>query len=96
MLAIFLKEINAFFSSLVGYLVIAVFLILLGLILFVFPESSLLEYHYATLEPLFENAPLVFLLLLPAITMRSFAEETQQGTIEMLRTKPVTLWAIIG
>lgn len=96
MLAIFLKEINAFFSSLVGYLVIAVFLILLGLILFVFPESSLLEYNYATLEPLFENAPLVFLLLLPAITMRSFAEETQQGTIEMLRTKPVTLWEIIA
>ncbi len=94
--AIFLKEINAFFSSLVGYLVIAVFLILLGLILFVFPESSLLEYNYATLEPLFENAPLVFLLLLPAITMRSFAEESQQGTIEMLRTKPVTLWQIIG
>lgn len=95
MLAIYLKEIQTFFSSLIAYLVIGVFLLLLGLVLFVFPESSLLDYNYATLQPLFDNAPLVFLLLIPAITMRSFAEEQQQGTMELLATKPLRFWEII-
>lgn len=71
MLAIYRKEINAFFSSLAGYMVIGTFLILLGLLLFVFPGSSLLEYNHATLDPLFDNAPLVFLILLPAPTAES-------------------------
>lgn len=89
MQAIFRKELHAFFSSLIGYLVIAVFLVLLGLVMFVFPDSSVLEYPYATLSQLFDNAPLIFLFLIPAVCMRSFAEEEQNGTIEFLLTKPV-------
>lgn len=95
MLAIYKKEVHAFFSALIGYLVIGVFLIMLGLIMFVFPDSSVLEYPYATLSQLFDNAPLIFLFLIPAITMRMFAEEWQNGTIEFLMTKPVTVGAII-
>lgn len=96
MFAIYRKEINALFSSLAGYMAIGVFLLILGLLLFVFPESSILEYNHASLDPLFDNAPLVFLLLLPALTMRSFAEERQQGTIETLLTKPLQPLHIIG
>ncbi len=95
MIHIFLKEINSFFSSLIGYIVIGVFLITLGLFLWVFPETSLLEYGYATLFPFFSMTPLVFIFLIPAITMRSFAEENQNGTIELLATKPLTDWDII-
>lgn len=95
MQAIFRKEIHAFFSSLIGYLVIAVFLVLLGLIMFVFPDSSVLEYPYATMGQLFDNAPVIFLFLIPAICMRMFAEERQTGTIEFLLTKPVRKLDII-
>lgn len=95
MQAIFRKEIHAFFSSLIGYLVIAVFLVLLGLIMFVFPDSSVLEYPYATMGQLFDNAPVIFLFLIPAICMRMFAEERQTGTIELLLTKPVRKLDII-
>ncbi len=89
MWSIFRKELNLFFSSLIGYIVIGVFLLVMGLILFVFPDTSLLQYNYATLGPMFDLAPSVFLFLIPAITMRSFAEEKQAGTIELLATKPV-------
>lgn len=95
MRSIFLKEINTFFSSLIGYIVIGVFLVLLGLVLFVFPDTSLLNYNYATLAPLFDMAPVIFLFLIPAITMGSFAEEEQAGTIELLATKPVTDLSIV-
>jgi len=93
---IFKIEINAFFSSLIGYIVIGVFLILMGLALFIFPATSLLESGYASLFPFFSNAPWFFLLLIPAVTMRVFAEENQSGTIEFLLTKPLTEWQIIG
>lgn len=89
MRSIFLKEINIFFSSIIGYLVIGGFLLIMGLILFVFPDTSLLDSAYATLQQLFEIAPLIFAFLIPAITMRSFAEEQQSGTIEMLVTRPL-------
>ncbi len=89
MLSIFAKEVNSFFSSLIGYIVIAVFLIILGLVMFVFPDTSLLDYKFATLDQLFDIAPMIFLFIVPAITMRFFAEENQQGTIELLATKPV-------
>ncbi|MEZ5038233.1 MAG: gliding motility-associated ABC transporter permease subunit GldF [Saprospiraceae bacterium] len=89
MLSIFYKEINAFFSSLIGYFVVGVFLIFMGLTLFVFPQTSLLEYNFATLDQLFDLAPMVFMFLIPAITMRSFAEERQNGTIELLSTRPI-------
>jgi ABC-2 type transport system permease protein len=95
MYAIFLKEINTFFSSLIGYISVGVFLLIIGLFLWVFPDSNILDYGYATLEQLFGMAPNVFLLLIPAITMRSFAEENQNGTIELLATRPVSDLAII-
>ena len=90
MLTIFRKEINTFFSSLIGYIVVAVFLVILGLIMFVFPDTSLLNYNYATLDQLFDIAPMVFVFLIPAVTMRSFAEERQTGTIELLATRPIS------
>ncbi len=95
MLSIFYKEINTFFSSLIGYIVIGVFLAILGLMMFVFPDYSLLNYKYATLGQLFDLAPLIFMFLIPAITMRSFAEENQTGTIELLATRPLSDMAIV-
>ncbi|GJM32235.1 MAG: gliding motility-associated ABC transporter permease subunit GldF [Saprospiraceae bacterium] len=89
MLSIFRKEINTFFSSLIGYIVIGVFLTIMGLVMFVFPDTSILEYKFATMEQLFEMAPQIFLFLIPAITMRTFAEENQSGTIELLATRPL-------
>lgn len=89
MTSIFWKEINTFFSSLIGYIVIGVFLVIMGLVLFIFPDTSLLEYNYASLDQLFLMAPLVFMFLIPAVTMRSFAEEQQNGTIELLTTRPL-------
>ncbi|MCI5081481.1 MAG: gliding motility-associated ABC transporter permease subunit GldF [Saprospiraceae bacterium] len=95
MLSIFWKEVHAFFSSLIGYIVIGVFLVLTGLLMFVFPDTSLLNYNYATLDQLFEMAPNIFMFLIPAITMRSFAEEQQNGTIELLATRPIHDFSII-
>lgn len=95
MLSIFYKEINTFFSSLIGYIVIGVFLVFMGLMLWVFPDYSLLKYSYASLDAFFEIAPLVFLFLIPAITMRTFAEEKQTGTIELLMTRPLRDWEIV-
>lgn len=96
MFSIFFKEINAFFSSLIGYIVISVFLVSIGLFMWVFTETSVLDYNFATLDQLFSIAPLVFLFLIPAVTMRSFAEEKAKGTIEFLYTKPLTNLEIIG
>ena len=96
MFSIFKKEIHAFFSSLIGYLVIGVFLISVGLFMWVFSDTSVLEYNFATMDQLFSIAPLVFLFLIPAITMRSFAEEKSKGTIEFLYTKPLTSFEIIA
>lgn len=97
MLSVYWKEVNSFFSSLIGYMVISVFLIMIGLFMWVFSETNILDYNYATLEQLFSIAPLVFLFLIPAITMRSFAEENQKGTIEFLATKPLTdLQIVLG
>lgn len=95
MTSIFWKEINSFFSSLIGYIVIGVFLIIMGLVLFIFPDTSLLEYNYASLDQLFLMAPLVFMFLIPAVSMRSFAEEQQNGTIELLTTRPLSDLAIV-
>lgn len=95
MRTIFWKEVNLFFSSLIGYVSISVFLIITGLVLWVFPDTGVLDYGYATLETLFYIAPWVFMLLLPAITMRSFSEEFRSGTIETLTTRPLSDMAII-
>lgn len=96
MLSIFFKEINTFFSSIIGYIVIGVFLVLMGLIMWVFPEFSVLDNSYANLDTLFGIAPMVFMFLIPAVTMRTFAEEKQTGTIELLVTRPITDWQIVG
>lgn len=95
MLSIFRKEVNLFFSSLIGYIVIGVFLVVLGLFMFVFPDTSLLSYGFASLDQLFSLAPNIFVFLIPAITMRTFAEEQQSGTIELLITRPISDWQII-
>ncbi len=91
------KELATFFSSLIGYIVIGVFLTIMGLVIWVFPDTSLLNYQYATLDQLFDLAPLIFLLLIPAIAMRMFAEEQQTGTFELLVTRPLTdLQIVLG
>ena len=90
MRSIFIKEINSFFSSIVGYVALLVFLIACGLFLWIIPQYSILEYGYASLDRFFEIAPWLLLLLVPAVTMRSFADEFRTGTIEWLYTKPVT------
>ncbi len=85
------KEISTFLSSLIGYAVIIVFLLVNGLFLWVFPlQFNILDYGYASIDNFFMLAPWVFLFLIPAITMRSFAEEHKTGTMEMLLTKPIT------
>ncbi len=89
MLSIYRKEISAFFSSLVGYIVIGIFLLSLGWIMWIYPETSILENEFATLDQLFIGAPFIFSFIIPALTMRSFAEEHQIGTIELLNTKPL-------
>ena len=96
MFTIFRKEINHFFSSLIGYVVMGVFLLLMGLLVWIFPDTNLLDYGYASLDVLFELAPWVFMFLIPAITMRSFSEEFRSGTIELLSTRPLTDWEVIG
>ena len=96
MIPVFLKEINAFFASLIGYVVIGTFLVIMGLLMWVFPEFSIPDGNYASLDTLFGIAPMVFMFLIPAVTMRSLAEEKQTGTIELLVTRPVTDWQIVG
>lgn len=89
------KEFNSFLNSLIAYIVIGVFLTAIGLLMWVFPETSVLEYGYADMETLFSLGPYVFIFLIPAITMRSFAEESKGGTLELLLTKPLSDWDII-
>jgi ABC-2 type transport system permease protein len=95
MIQILIKELNGFLNSLIAYIVISVFLTGIGLLMWVFPETSVLDYGYADMETLFTLGPYVFMFLIPAITMRMFAEEKRAGTIELLLTKPVTDWQII-
>ena len=96
MLTILNKEITGFLSSLAAYIIIAVFLLVTGLFLWVFPDSSILEYGYAGLDSFFNIAPYVFMFLIPAITMRSLAEERNDGTFELLATRPITDWEIVS
>ncbi len=95
MFAIFRNEVRSFLTSLVGYVVMGVFLTALGLLLWVFPDTSLLNYGYAELGQFFNLTPYVFLFLVPAITMRAFAEERRNGTLELLLTKPITDWQLV-
>jgi ABC-2 type transport system permease protein len=89
------KELRQFFSSLTGYIAIIVFLLVNGLVLFVF-DNNIFDFGYATLDRFFELAPWILLLLIPAITMRSFSDEFRAGTYEILQTRPLSRWQIIG
>jgi ABC-2 type transport system permease protein len=96
MYVLFLKELNSFLSSLIGYITIIVFLIVIGLFLWVLPmDFNVLNFGYAGIDGLFMLAPWVFLFLIPAITMKMFAEERKNGTIELLLTKPLSDLSII-
>ena len=96
MTAILKKEFNSFFSSPIGYLVIALYLLLNGLFLWVFKgDFNILRAGFADLTSYFFLAPWVFLFLIPAITMKSFSDEIQTGTLEILKTKPLSLIQII-
>ncbi|MDQ3046413.1 MAG: gliding motility-associated ABC transporter permease subunit GldF [Bacteroidota bacterium] len=90
------KEVRSFLSSLIGYITITVFLLVMSLFMWVLDtDSNILENGYATIDPLFVTAPWIFLFLIPAITMRSFADEKKAGTIELLLTRPLTDLQII-
>lgn len=95
MLAIFRKEVNQFFSSPIAYIIMAVFLTAVGLLLWVFPDTSLLENGYADMGSFFILTPYVLLFMVPAITMRSIADEVRAGTLEWLLTKPVSRWGVV-
>ncbi|MBZ9778252.1 gliding motility-associated ABC transporter permease subunit GldF [Psychroflexus sp. CAK8W] len=92
MLAIFNKEFNSFFSSAIGYIVIGLFLISIGSLIWIIPGPfNIFDLGYVNLIPFFEALPWVFAFLIPAICMRSFSEERKQGTMELLLTKPLSL-----
>ena len=95
MLSILKKELNSFFASPIGYLVIGVYLIINGLFLWVFEgDFNILHAGFADLNSYFFLAPWMLIFLIPAITMRSFSDELNTGTIEILKTKPINLWQI--
>jgi ABC-2 type transport system permease protein len=96
MFALFKKEVKFFLNSLSGYVVMGVFLVMTGLFLWIFPtQDNILDRGFSDLNGLFQIAPVVFLFLIPAITMRSFSEESKTGTIELLFTYPLTDLQII-
>jgi ABC-2 type transport system permease protein len=95
MIEVFKKELNSFLNSLIAYVVIGVFLTSIGLMMWVFTDTSVLEYGFADMDTLFSLGPYVFIFLVPAITMKSFAEEKKMGTMELLLTKPLSDWDIV-
>ncbi|MAP81490.1 MAG: gliding motility-associated ABC transporter permease subunit GldF [Aequorivita sp.] len=96
MFTIITREINSFFSSTIGYLVIAIFLVINGLFLWVFSGNfNILDSGFADLSPFFQLAPWVLLFLIPAVCMRAFSDEMKMGTLELLLTKPLSLQQIV-
>lgn len=96
MFALYIKEIKSFFSSIIGYIIIGIFLVVAGLFLWVFPNYyNIFQAKLADLQGLFNLSCYLFLFLIPAIAMRSFSEEKKTGTMELLFTKPITDWQII-
>jgi len=89
------KEIRSFLSSLIAIIVIVVFLLAIGLFMWIFPDSNVLDFGYSNMDMLFNMAPWVFIFLISAITMRSFSEEKRMGTYESLVTKPIGAAQII-
>jgi ABC-2 type transport system permease protein len=90
MWTICLKEWKQFFTSVTGYISLCIFLLLTGLLLFVFPDTSILVMGYATLTSFFNMAPWLLIFMVPTITMRSFSEEYKTGTFELLKTWPIS------
>lgn len=96
MFSILKKEINSFFASPIGYLVIAVFLLLNGLFLWVFKgDFNILDNGFADMSAFFLISPWILIFLIPAVTMRSFSDEKKQGTLELLLTKPISHLQIV-
>jgi ABC-2 type transport system permease protein len=97
MKAIVIREIKSFFGSPIGYLVIGIFLLLNGLFLWVFEgDYNILNSGFADLSPFFTLAPWILIFLIPAVTMRSFSDENKLGTLELLLTKPLSIWQIVN
>jgi ABC-2 type transport system permease protein len=95
MKSIVLREIKSFFGSPVGYLVIALFLLINGIFLWLFEgDYNILNSGFADMTPFFTLSPWILLFLIPAVTMRSFSDEKKQGTLELLLTKPLSIWEI--
>lgn len=96
MFALYKKELSGFFSSLTGFITIAIFLLINGLVLWVLEtDFNILRFGFSQMDSFFVISPFVFLFLVPAITMRTFAEEKKNGTIEMLLTKPISDFSLI-
>jgi len=95
MFSLYKKEINSFFSSLIGYIVAGVFLVFMGMLMWLFSDTSILESNYATVDQLFSLAPMIFIFLVPAVTMKSFADEFKDGTYELLAVYPISEWKIV-
>ena len=95
MISILQKEVAAFLNSMIAYIIIVLFLVIMGMFMWVLPDTSILNYGFAEMNSLFSTAPFIFMFVIPAITMRMFAEEKKTGTIELLMTKPVSDWDII-
>ncbi len=95
MYAVFKRELFSLLNSLMAYITIGIFLLATGLLLWLFPDTSILDYGYAELSGFFNLAPFLFLFLIPALTMRSFAEERREGTYVLLATRPLSDWQII-
>ena len=97
MRAIFFREIKSFFGSPIGYLVIAIFLIINGLFLWIFDgQYNILKSGFADLTPFFTLSPWILIFLIPAVTMKSFSDEKKLGTLELLLTKPLSIWQIVN
>lgn len=95
MYPVFKRELFSFLSSLMAYITIGVFLLACALLLWFFPDTSILDYGYAEMNSFFNLSPFLFIFLIPAITMRSFAEERKEGTYILLATRPLNDWQII-
>lgn len=95
MYAVFKRELFSQLNSLMAYVTIGVFLLAAGLLLWFFPDTAILDYGYAELTGFFSLAPFLFLFLVPALSMRSFAEERREGTYILLATRPLGDWQIL-
>ncbi len=96
MIVLFRKEINQFFRSITGLLTIVIFLMVNGLFMWIFSgDFNVLDFGYANMDSFFMLSPILFLIFIPAICMRLFSEEYRSGTMEVLLTKPISIWNMV-